>query len=53
MNIRDLDYNNKMGMIENLNYESDISPEVIKLMAQSLEQNKYKFENNSLEELKK
>lgn len=52
MNLNNLEFQNKMKIIDNLSQDSNVSQELIKLLTNSLEQNKNKFENYSVDQLK-
>jgi len=52
MNLKDMEYNNKMKIIDNLSYDNNLSDDLLKLMTESINQNRDKFENNSINELK-
>jgi len=52
MNLKDMEYNNKMKIIDNLSYDNNLSDDLLKLMIESINQNRDKFENNSINELK-
>jgi len=52
MNMKSKEYNVKMKIISNFTYEGKLSDDLIKLMVKSINQNRDKFENNSVSELK-
>jgi len=41
-----------MKIIDNLSYDNNLSDDLLKLMTESINQNRDKFENNSIDELK-
>jgi len=52
MNLKELDFNNKMKIIDNLSYDNNLSDDLLKLLTESISNNKNRNDNVSIDELK-